>query len=171
MSFQSQSYATQALGNAGEISKAFHNFCNTESIIVADDNVCVGGFVQANVNAVNEREAIGASGEAITNRILGVVVRDHLTSECVASNGASISLPKGSNAHILTDGSIFIKCESKAKKGQLVCLNRTTGALVFSDVVASTDAFTGFVVSIGNATATEGIIEVTTSGLSTANKG
>lgn len=168
MNFQSQSYATQALGNAGEISKAFHNFCNTESIVVADDNVCVGGFVQANANAVNEREAIGASGEAITSRILGVVIRDHLTSECVASNGASISLPKGSNAHILTEGSIFIKCESEAKKGQLVCLNKTTGALVFSDNVASTDAFTGFVVSIGNATATEGIIEITTSGLSTA---
>lgn len=169
MSFQSQSYATQALGNAGEISKAFHNFCNTEPIIVADDNVCVGGFVQANANAVNEREAIGASGEAITSRILGVVIRDHLTSECVASNGgASISLPKGSNAHILTEGSIFIKCESEAKKGQLVCLNKTTGALVFSDNVASTDAFTGFVVSIGNATATEGIIEITTSGLNTA---
>lgn len=169
MNFQSQSYATQALGNAGEISKAFHNFCNTEPIIVADDNVCVGGFVQANVDAVNEREAIGASGEAITSRILGVVIRDHLTSECVASNGgASISLPKGSNAHILTEGSIFIKCESEAKKGQLVCLNKTTGALVFSDNVASTDAFTGFVVSIGNATATEGIIEITTSGLNTA---
>lgn len=169
MNFQSQSYATQALGNAGEISKAFHNFCNTEPIIVADDNVCVGGFVQANTDAVNEREAIGASGEAITSRILGVVIRDHLTSECVASNGgASISLPKGSNAHILTEGSIFIKCESEAKKGQLVCLNKTTGALVFSDNVASTDAFTGFVVSIGNATATEGIIEITTSGLNTA---
>lgn len=165
MSFQTQSYAKQALGNAGEISKGFHNFCNTESIIVADSNVCVGCFVQSKTDATNEREAVGANGNAITGRILGVVIRDHLTSECVASNGGYLVLPKGSNAHIITNGSVFIKCEAIAKKGQLVCLNKTTGALVFSNNVATTDIFTGFVVSVGNATASEGIIEITTSGL------
>lgn len=163
MSFQTQSYAEQALGNAGEISKAFHNFCNTESIIVADNNVSVGCFVQSKTDATNEREAIGASGKAITGRILGVVIRDHLTSECVCED--SKTLPKGSNAHILTNGSVFIECNAIAKKGQLVCLNKTTGALVFSNNIATTDAFTGFVVSVGNATATNGIIEITTGGL------
>lgn len=169
MNFQTKSYATQALGNAGEISKAFHNFCYTQPVIVADANVCVGGFVQTKSDATNENEVIGASGEAITGRILGVVIRDHLTSECVATNGGSLVLPKGSNAHILTEGSVFIECEAIAKKGQLVCLNKTTGALVFSDSVASTDIFTGFIVNIGNATNTEGIIEITTSGLGCNN--
>ncbi len=167
MSFQTQSYSKQALGNAGEISKGFHHYCNTESIVVADDKVFVGGFVQSNTNPTNEREAISASGVAITGKILGVVVRDHFTSDCVSNTDGSLALPKGSNATILTSGSIYIECESVAKRGQLVCLNKTTGALVFSDSVAATDAFTGFMVSIGNEADAKCVIEITTSG---ANK-
>ena len=45
MAFQKQVKQTQALGSAGQISKAFHNYCNTFSAIAGDDKICVGAFV------------------------------------------------------------------------------------------------------------------------------
>lgn len=163
MSFQTKSYAKQALGNAGQISKAFHHYANTISGVVASDDVVVGGFVQTK-DGTNESEVVGASGVAINGKILGVVVRDELISSCL-TNGSNI-VPKGNNVTILSSGNIFIEVETQAKRGQFVSLNKTTGALVFEDIL-SDNAFTGFVVNIGNESG-EGIIEITTSGANTA---
>lgn len=167
MAFQTQSYATQALGNPGEISKAFHNFANTEAIICADDKVQVGGFVQSKVSgATAENEVVGATGQAITGRILGVVIKDHYTSECV-SNGATLLYPKGNYATIATSGNVFISCDGVAKKGQFVQLVTASGALEFSDTMwVENNTFTGWIVSKGNDSGA-GIIEITTSGANT----
>ena len=45
MAFQKTVSKTQALGSAGQISKAFHNYCNTFSAVATDENVGVGCFV------------------------------------------------------------------------------------------------------------------------------
>ena len=76
MSFQKQVNLNQALGNVGQISKAYHSFCNVIPAIAADEFVKVGSFVQSTAAATNENEVVGASGKQITGSILGVVVRD-----------------------------------------------------------------------------------------------
>ena len=104
MAFQKQVNKTQALGSAGQISKAFHNYCNTFSAVATDGNVCVGCFVQA---GTNDGEVKGASGQAITTKILGVVVKDKYINSC--GTEAVHIYRQGDNVTILNAGNIFIK--------------------------------------------------------------
>lgn len=167
MAFQTQSYAEQALGVAGDISKGFHNYAVTQPVICADDKVCVGCFVQSKADATNENEVVGASGVAITGRILGVVIRDHLTANCSQTNTGLI-YPKGENATIITSGSVFIKTQAQAKKWQYVLLDNTTGAMEFSNTMwVDNKTYTGWIVTKGNAKAEDGVIEISTSNATT----
>lgn len=164
MAFQKTVNKTQALGSAGQISKAFHNYCNTFSAIAGDDKICVGCFVQS-TSGTNEREVIDASGEAITGKILGVVVKDKYISSC--GTEAVHIYRQGDNVTILNAGNIFIEAEVEAKQGQYVHLSKDAGVLSFDDEIDATGAtkvYTGFRVSVGNADpyADEGIIEITT---------
>ena len=161
MSFQKQVNLNQALGNVGQISKAYHSFCNVIPAIAADEFVKVGSFVQSKTAATNENEVIGASGKAISGSILGVVVRDSL--KVAGDSTATLAVKKGENCAILTEGSIFIEVNVEAKKGKYVMLQTTDGALGFYD--SSTQSgytYTGFRVSKGNETADRGVIEITT---------
>ena len=161
MSFQKQVNLNQALGNAGQISKAHHSFCNVIPAIAADEFVKVGSFVQSKTSPTNENEVIGASGKAISGSILGVVVRDSL--KVAGDSTPTLEVKKGENCAILTEGSIFIEVNVEAKKGKYVMLQTTDGALGFYD--SSTQSgytYTGFRVSKGNETAARGIIEITT---------
>lgn len=161
MAFQTQSYQKQALGSAGQVSKSFHSFCNTVTGVVADTNVYVGCFVQSKTSATDENEVIGASGQAISGKILGVVIKDHYIASANAS--AAHIYNKGDNVEILNAGSVFIKTESTAKKGQYVFLKTSDGSLVFDNKMVKADhTYTGFIVSKGQAEASEGIIEITT---------
>lgn len=161
MGFQTTVSKTQALGNVGQISKSFHNFCNTVSGIVADANVVVGGFVQSKSSPTNENEVIGASGQAITGDILGVVVRDIQVN--TGNSTATLALEKGDNCTILNEGSIFIATSAIAAKGQYVFLKDADGSLAFDSSSTKTNyTYTGFRVTKGNETATSGIIEIST---------
>ena len=162
MAFQKTVSKTQALGSAGQISKAFHNYCNTFSAVATDENVSVGCFVQA---GTNDGEVKGASGVAVTGKILGVVVKDKYISSC--GTEAVNTYKVGDNVTVLNAGNIFIEAKAAAKVGQYVHLVKATGALSFDDAIDSTGttkAYTGFRVSVGNAApyATNGIIEITT---------
>lgn len=161
MAFQKTVKQTQALGSAGQISKAFHNYCNTFSAVATDANVCVGCFVQA---GAKDGEVKGASGQEITTKILGVVVKDKYISSC--GTEAVHIYKQGDNVTILNAGNIFIKVEVNAAQGQYVHLVKATGALSFDDAIdtGGTKAYTGFRVSIGNADpyTDDGIIEITT---------
>lgn len=161
MAFQKTVNKTQALGSAGQISKAFHNYCNTFSAVVAEaDSVCVGCFVQS---TDKDGEVKGASGKAITGKILGVVVKDRYINSC--GTEAVNTYKQGDNVTILNAGNIFIKVEAEAKQGQYVFLKDADGALAFGDTNTLQDhTYTGFRVSIGNADpyTKEGIIEITT---------
>lgn len=159
MAFQKQVKQTQALGSAGQISKAFHNYCNTFSAVATDEHVCVGCFVQA---GAKDGEVKGASGQAITTKILGVVVKDHY----ISSEAETHIYRKGDNVTILNAGNIFIEVGAEAKQGQYVHLVTATGALSFDDAIdtGGTKTYTGFRVSVGNADPydSDGIIEITT---------
>ena len=161
MSFQKQVNLNQALGNVGQISKAYHSFCNVIPAIAADDFVKVGSFVQSSTSATNENEVIGASGKQITGSILGVVVRDSL--KVAGDSTPTLAVKKGENCAILTEGSIFIEVNAIAKKGQYVFLKTADGSLGFYNASTQSDyTYTGFRVSKGNDTATAGLIEITT---------
>lgn len=158
--FQSSVGNIQALGNAGQVSKANHSFCNIVAVLAADDNVAVGSFVQAKSNATNENEVVGASGQAITGEILGVVVRDSLKNSGGVS--ATLSVAKGEPCQVLNEGSIFIECDGAVAKGSYVFLKESDGSLAFDTSSTKSDyAYTGFRVSKGNASG-KGIIEITT---------
>ena len=162
MAFQKTVNKTQALGSAGQISKAFHNDCNTVSAIATDDKVGVGCFVQA---GDQDGEVKGASGQAITGKILGVVVKDKYISSC--GTEAVNTYKVGDNVTILNAGNIFIEVKAAAKVGQYVHLVKADGSLSFDDAIDSTGAtkaYTGFRVSVGNQApyTTNGIIEITT---------
>ena len=161
MSFQKQVNLNQALGNVGQISKAYHSFCNVIPAIAADEFVKVGSFVQSKTSPTNENEVIGASGKQITGSILGVVVRDSL--KVAGDSTATLAVKKGENCAILTEGSIFIETSLQAKKGQYVFLKDDDGTLAFDNsATKASHTYTGFRVSKGNDTATAGLIEITT---------
>ena len=161
MSFQKQVNLNQALGNVGQISKAYHSFCNVIPAIAADEFVKVGSFVQSRTSPSNENEVIGASGKAISGSILGVVVRDSL--KVAGDSTATLAVKKGENCAILTEGSIFIEVNAIAKKGQYVFLKDADGTLAFDDTATkASHTYTGFRVSKGNETAARGVIEITT---------
>lgn len=161
MSFQKQVNLNQALGNVGQISKAYHSFCNVIPAIAADEFVKVGSFVQSKAAATNENEVIGASGKAISGSILGVVVRDSL--KVTGDSTPTLEVKKGENCAILTEGSIFIEVNAQAAKGKYVFLKNTDGSLGFYDTTTQSDyTYTGFRVSKGHDTTSAGLIEITT---------
>lgn len=168
MAFQTQAYSKQALGSAGEISKAFHSFCNVETGIAADENCCVGCFVQTKSGSTNENEVIGASGVSISGNVVGVVVK----ANYINNEKATHIYKKGDNLSIITAGSVFIEVNNaKVEKGKFVFLKNDNGSLVFDDKMVKTDhTFTGWVVSKGNAEAKDGVIEITTAQANTIAK-
>lgn len=162
MAFQKTINKAQALGSAGQISSAIHSYCNTFSAVVAEaDSVCVGCFVQS---TDRDGEVKGASGEAITGKILGVVVKDRYINSC--GTQAVHIYNAGENVTILNAGNIFIEVEADAQVGKYVHLSQAAGALSFEDTIddTGTKIYTGFRVAKGNAAPydTDGIIEITT---------
>lgn len=160
MAFQKQVKQTQALGSAGQISKAFHNYCNTFSAIAGDNKICVGCFVQS---TDRDGEVKGASGQAINGKILGVVVKDKYIS--TGGTEAVHIYREGDNVTILNAGNIFIEVKADAQVGKYVFLKDDTGALAFGDTnTLAGHTYTGFRVSVGNSDpyTNKGIIEITT---------
>ncbi len=153
---QSQVLKTQALGSPGQIYKAEHSFLNTVERVAIDD-VVVGTFVQA---GTLENEVTGASGEAITTPIIGVVVKNQLRN----STSDTDVIPKGNNITVLTEGNIFIATDAIATQGDYVFLKTADGDLAFASTpTLANHTYTGFRVDIGNATATAGVIGITSS--------
>ena len=93
-----------------------------------------------------------------------MVVKDKYISSC--GTEAVNTYKVGDNVTVLNAGNIFIEAKAAAKVGQYVHLVKATGVLSFDDAIdtGGTKAYTGFRVSVGNATpyATNGIIEITT---------
>ena len=152
---QSSVLSTMPVGSAGNIYKAEHSFYTSFQGLVIDDITKVGSFVQA---GTKENEVIMASGQAITTPIMGVVVKERLRNSSTETD----LVEKGNNVTVLTEGYVYIATSLVANQGQYVFLKTADGTLAFNNTSTLADhTYTGFKVDIGNATATAGIIGIT----------
>ena len=161
MSFQSEVNSNiQALGNAGQIAKGYHSFCNIVDY-VAGENISVGEFAQS--STTNDNEVLSTANKTITGSIVGVVVRDSLKNAEV--NEASLELQAGSYLQIINIGSVFIETKEIASVGDYVIMDKTSGRVYFSATRPSSNSTinTGWRVFIGNDYAERGIVGITTS--------
>ena len=161
MIFQSEVNSNiQALGNAGQIAKGYHSFCNVVDY-VAGDNISVGEFAQS--STTNDNEVLSTANKTITGSIVGVVVRDSLKNAEI--NEASLELQAGSYLQVINAGSVFIETKEIASVGDYVIMDKTSGRVYFSPVRPSSNSTinTGWRVFIGNDYAERGIVGITTS--------
>ena len=161
MAFQSEVNSNiQALGNAGQIAKGYHSYCNIVDY-VAGDNISVGEFAQS--STTNDNEVLSTANKTITGSIVGVVVRDSLKNAEV--NEASLELQAGSYLQIINIGSVFIETKEIASVGDYVIMDKTSGRVYFSATRPSSNSTinTGWRVFIGNDYAERGIVGITTS--------
>lgn len=161
MSFQSEVNSNiQALGNAGQIAKGYHSYCNIVDY-VAGDNISVGEFAQS--STTNDNEVLSTANKTITGSIVGVVVRDSLKNAEV--NEASLELQAGSYLQVIDKGSVFIETKEIASVGDYVIMDKTSGRVYFSATRPSSNSTinTGWRVFIGNDYAERGIVGITTS--------
>ena len=152
--------AVQALGNAGQIAKGYHSYCNIVDY-VAGDNISVGEFAQS--STTNDNEVLSTANKTITGSIVGVVVRDSLKNAEV--NEASLELQAGSYLQVINAGSVFIETKEIASVGDYVIMDKTSGRVYFSATRPSSNSTinTGWRVFIGNDYAERGIVGITTS--------
>lgn len=161
MIFQSEVNSNiQALGNAGQIAKGYHSFCNIVDY-VAGDNISVGEFAQS--STTNDNEVLSTANKTITGSIVGVVVRDSLKNAEI--NEASLELQAGSYLQVINAGSVFIETKEIASVGDYVIMDKTSGRVYFSPTRPSSNSTidTGWRVFIGNDYAERGIVGITTS--------
>ena len=161
MIFQSEVNSNiQALGNAGQIAKGYHSYCNVVDY-VAGDNISVGEFAQS--STTNDNEVLSTANKTITGSIVGVVVRDSLKNAEV--NEASLELQAGSYLQVINVGSVFIETKEIASVGDYVIMDKTSGRVYFSATRPSSNSTinTGWRVFVGNDYAERGIVGITTS--------
>lgn len=161
MSFQSEVNSNiQALGNAGQIARGFHSYCNVIDY-VAGDNISVGEFAQSVAN--NDNEAKSTAGKQVTGSILGVVVKDRL--KAVESAEPSSVINAGEPLQIINIGSVFIETKEIASVGDYVIMDKASGRVYFSPTrpKGASTIDTGWRVFIGNDYAERGIVGITTS--------
>ena len=152
--------AVQALGNAGQIAKGYHSYCNIIDY-VANDDISVGEFAQSVAN--NDNEAKSTAGKQVTGSILGIVVKDHL--KAVESAEPSSVINAGEPLQIINIGSVFIETKEIASVGDYVIMDKTSGRVYFSSTrpMGASTIDTGWRVFIGNDYAERGIVGITTS--------
>ena len=152
--------AVQALGNAGQIAKGYHSYCNIIDY-VANDDISVGEFAQSVAN--NDNEAKSTAGKQITGSILGVVVKDRL--KAVESAEPSSVINAGEPLQIINIGSVFIETKEIASVGDYVIMDKASGRVYFSHTrpKGASTIDTGWRVFIGNDYAERGIVGITTS--------
>ena len=161
MSFQSEVNSNiQALGNAGQIAKGYHSYCNIIDY-VANDDISVGEFAQSVAN--NDNEAKSTAGKQVTGSILGVVIKDRL--KAVESAEPSSVINAGEPLQIINIGSVFIETKEIASVGDYVIMDKASGRVYFSHTrpKGASTIDTGWRVFIGNDYAERGIVGITTS--------
>lgn len=152
----------QGIGKAGVISRAHLNYKNVVGAVVTDGNVFAGSFVQlANNNNDNSTTQVkGATGQAITNTILGVALFDY-QSTCNVNNGI-VNFNIGDNINVITAGNVFIEYKSTCEVGQYLMIKTADGSLVGSNTnVTNGYIYTGWKIFKTASTAGDNIIEIT----------
>lgn len=150
--FQNQVYSKQALGSAGDIVKGLHSYFTAFQYPAKDNSVCVGCFVQLDGDFVK-----GASGNAITGKILGVAIKEHF----IGGDAPTAIYRPNDIVSVMVKGCIFIETEAVAKVGQYVFLKTDNGTLAFDDTKEKADhTYTGFRVAIGTGATLAGDSEI-----------
>ena len=138
---QKQVSKEMSLGSAGEVLKGLHSLYLENAYSAKDFSVKAGCFVQLDGNFIK-----GASGSAITGKIVGVAIKDHFINTTENTH----FFQKNDIATYLSKGCVFIETKTPAKTGQYVFLKNADGALVFNDSETLADhTFTGFQVVQG----------------------
>lgn len=149
---QKQVYGKLALGSAGQIVKGLHSYFTAFQYPAKNNSVCVGCFVQLDGDFVK-----GASGNAITGKILGVAIKDHF----ISGDAPTAIYRPNDIVSVMVKGCIFIETEAVAKVGQYVFLKTDNGALAFDDSKEKADyTYTGYRVAIGTGDALVGDSEI-----------
>lgn len=132
---------TMGTAKAGQILKGLHSNFSGFSAPAKDASVRVGCFVQQDADFVK-----GASGNAITGKIAGVVVANTYFSGVENSD----VYPANANVFFINKGCIAIETTITAQVGQYVFLKTATGELAFGDNETLADCtYTGFKVVYG----------------------
>lgn len=136
-----QSVGVMGAAKPGQILKGLHSNFSGFSAPTKDTSVRVGCFVQLDGKFVK-----GASGNAITGKIAGVVV----ANEYFSGVDNSDTYPANVNVFFINKGCIAIETKSNATAGQYVFLKNDNGALVFNDSdTLANHTYTGFRVVYG----------------------
>lgn len=136
------------VGSAGQIAKGLHSYFMAFHAPVKEDNsVCAGCFVQLDADGKHIK---GASGVAISGKIVGVALKDQYIS---ATDNTAI-FKKNDIVTYLTKGCVFIETKTPAKQGQYVFLKNDNGSLVFDNAKTKENhTYTGFQVVLGTGNA------------------
>lgn len=126
------------VAKAGQVLKGLHSNFISYSAPAKDDSVCAGCFVQSDGKFVK-----GASGNAITGKIMGIA----LSNEYFTSDVATQNYPTNRIVTFAHKGCIAIETESVANVGQYVFLKNDNGALAFDNTKEKAGhTYTGFIV-------------------------
>ena len=158
---QNEVRALQGIGKVGVISRASDNFKNVIGGVATDDNIFAGGFVQlaSDTNDNNTTQIKGATGQAITNKIIGVALFEY---QPICGVNSSLKFLKGDNVNVITTGNVFIEFKQTCKIGQYIVIKTDDGTLAVSNTGTEADyTNTGWKVLKTASTAGDNIIEIT----------
>lgn len=143
-----KSVGVMGVAKAGQILKGLHSDYLEFSAPTKDTSVCVGQFVQTDGKFIK-----GASGNAISGKIVGIAIANEYFSGVDNSN----SYPANVNVSFAYQGCIAIETSTQANVGQYVFLKNDDGSLVFDNAKTKEQhTFTGFRVVYGtNGSVTE----------------
>ena len=138
---QKQVSKEMSLGSAGEVLKGLHSLYLENGYSAKDFSVKAGCFVQLDGNFIK-----GASGNAITGKIVGVAIKN----KYVSSTDNTDVFPKDDTVSVLQKGVIVIATDKQCTEGQYVFLKNADGDLVFNNANTLNDhTYTGFKVYKG----------------------
>ena len=136
-----KSVGVMGVAKAGQILKGLHSDYLEFSAPAKDTSVCVGCFVQTDGKFIK-----GASGNAISGKIVGIAIANEYFSGVENSN----AYPANVNATFAYQGCIAIETSTQANVGQYVFLKNDDGSLVFDNAKTKEQhTFTGFMVVYG----------------------
>ena len=136
-----KSVGVMGAAKAGQILKGLHSDYLEFSAPTKDDSVRVGEFVQTDGKFIK-----GASGNAISGKIVGIAIANEYFSGVENSN----AYPANVNVSFAYQGCIAIETSTQANVGQYVFLKNDDGSLAFGDTKTKEQhTFTGFRVVYG----------------------
>ena len=150
MSFQSQVYIEQPLGQPGTISR--DNPITKLPMIAEGSDLVAGGFAFAGTNAELQVKGVSSGAKAVE----GFVVMERYQAP-LGGIGNNLKINEGEEVAIVKKGYCYAVSTTSATKGMHVLVNPATGAISTANVTvtAGTGAVTG-TINVTQGTVSEG---------------